>query len=105
MGRWSHRKRMGGGPPTTAVGVTRMIQAIIDDVDISLVAYSTPVVNTAFTPSDFASLPSAETGSTVDQSAGTELRITWSGIITGDTSVQYSGTDPPALTPQTIAYT
>ena len=81
-----------------------MDEAVISGVDQAIVQYTANVTAGDFTPADFASLPSTETGTSVAQLGAAILTITFSGVITGDTDIQYVGTDPPAVTPQTLTY-
>ena len=104
MGRWSHRKRMGGGPPTAAVGLTSMTVATIGPADRATVTYSAAITAGDFTPSDFASLPSTETGAMITQADVNKLLIEMTGSIGGDTDLQYIDSAPGILSPQTIAY-
>lgn len=88
----------------TPVIPTFILTATIFDATKSTSVYNQDITAGDFNPNDFASLPSGETGTAILQMASTTLRITFSGIITGDTDLQYLGPDPPSQTPQSLNY-
>ena len=100
MGRWSQRKRRGGG--VNELNYITHIQDVGGDsatFDYRF-AINGPLLNAA----SFESNPSAAVGISIIQNTPTQIVITFNDPIAGDTSVTYSGSTPGIRTPQTIAY-
>lgn len=103
MGRWSQRRRTGGGPPT-GTALIEMTSAVIGPADEVVVTYSANVTAGDFPGGEFASAPSGEFELSIAQESPSSLRLSMSGTVAGDVDLTYSGAVPGILTPQTINY-
>jgi hypothetical protein len=81
-----------------------MRDAVLAPPDQATIEYAQNVAAAAFEADKFTSQPSGTPGLTIIQNTPREIIMIWDGIVTGDTSVVYSGLTPGFVTPQTIAY-
>lgn len=99
MGRWAQRQRGGGG---RGVVLTEMAAADLATESLVDVGYTAPIDVADFSPADFQSMPSATVGFNISQINPSVLEIDFSSDVSTDTSIEYSGTAPQVLSPQTI---
>ena len=100
MGRWAQASRTGGG--STALNQMRAaVDFGSEDIDVE---YTQPVAASSFAFGQHQSQPSGATSSSYTQLTPHKLRITMSDVIDTDTSLQYAGTNPNILSPDTIAH-
>jgi hypothetical protein len=104
MGRWAQRRIRGGGtnPAATLIEIST---AASDDDSIVIATYTGSIDATNFANGDFTSQPSGAASVAILQDSPNSLEIDFNpATITGDTFIQYSGTTPGVLTPQTVLY-
>lgn len=100
MGRWSQRTRAGGG-----ASLNFMTAAVHDDPETMLVDYLNNVSATAFGLTQFSTVPSGAALLTISQQGAKRIQLTWDQDVSADTQINYQGTVPSLLTPQTLAVT
>ena len=98
MGRYSQRKRSGGGPPV----LNHMTEAVDFDPAGITVTYSQPIDFSQLSPGAFASFPSSTSCIAITPLAAREAEYVFGFDIDTDTTLVYVGTTPGVLTPQTI---
>lgn len=110
MGRWAQRQRRGGGPgtrPPPTVTITS-IEVFDNPTGAMVVTFSADVVDTDFAGSDFFNL---DIGSAADAVLGGDPNqlivsaVAWIGLINAGQQVQYTGSAPDVVTPQTVVIT
>lgn len=101
MGRWAQRRRAGGGSPV----LNSMIYAAAVGGADADVTYATTIDAAELDPDSFTSNPSGEQGLTINQLTDTKIEISFSGDVSGDTTLLYAGVVIGIRTPQTISYT
>lgn len=104
MGRWAQRRRGGGDPKSVQGALLQIEDANITSTTEVTAEYSGEISAAGFSDGDFTSLNSNETSISVTQFSANELVIEFSGTITGDDQIEYTGTKPGVLTPQTVNY-
>lgn len=104
MGRWAQRRRgSGGGGPNVAP--LRMTTAIITGPLQVTVTYSGNVDSSLLDLTDYASDASGQVGDTAIQLAPDSFEISFTGDVSLDTNLTYSGSATDLLSPDTIFYT
>ena len=101
MGRWSQRRRSGGGPPTALIEMTQVNVFLFNDLDVD---YSGQVDANDLDPGAFQSAPSDEFGQTAVNQTSTQVRIHFAAPINADDTLTYTGVTPGILTPQVIGF-
>jgi hypothetical protein len=81
-----------------------MRDAVLAPPDQATIEYAQNVVAASLEADKFNSNPSGAAGLTIIQNTPREIIMIWDGIVTGDTSITYTGVTPGFVTPQTIAY-
>lgn len=100
MGRWAQRTRQGG-----SVNVfTSMQLAVVDggSTDTLIITYTEGGNEALLSAADFEATPSGEVGTFQVVTGTNELTVQFSGDVSGDDDVTYSGNAVGFLTPQTI---
>jgi len=100
MGRWAQRTRQGG-----SVNVFASMQlAVVDGGDPTtlIITYTDGGNEALLTAADFESNPSGELGTFQAVTGANELTVQFSGDVSSDDDVTYSGNAVGFLTPQTI---
>lgn len=103
MGRWAQAQRTGSKSPSE-LQPADMIQVSEEEDDQARVTYNRTIDPTALAPEDFQSIPSGAKGTSLIQTAPTEIQITFNDIIAGDERVEYEGTTPGFKTPDDADY-
>lgn len=97
MGRWSQRRRCGGG-----FSINMMVSAAIvadEEVEITFLG---PVDATQFAGTDFESQPTFFESISVGQQSARVIVVTFQDNISAETAIRYTGLVPGILTNQTI---
>jgi len=102
MGRWAQRKRAGGGGESLNY-ITNVHS--VPGIDTLQVTYHAPVDPDALDPAAFQSIPSASFGQGKAPNSETQVEIFYGDDISADTTLDYDGTTPGLLTPQTVPFT
>lgn len=107
MGRWAQRRRAGGGssPDSAPPTIAQLLEAHIDGIVTEQAVYTTPITAGDFSPGDFVSNPSGGTSTIVLQINATTIEIEFDNIVTGDDTLEYAGTNPNVITPDSVAIT
>lgn len=100
MGRWSQRRKRGGGVPL--VNFMTAIQ-FVDNFN-TLATYQYPIAANSLSPAAFLSDPSGAGTSLITQVDQRTVNIVWDDTTAGDTTVTYSGTTPQVQSPQVILF-
>lgn len=104
MGRWSQRRRSGGGTGRTTQVLVELVSASKSGGAVAVGQWSAPIDVGDFSPGDFVSDPSQENGSSLAQSGANGIEVTFSGDVSADTEFQYTGDTPNVKTPDASAY-
>lgn len=101
MGRWSQRRLAGGGVTPLNEIITAHISAPTK-IDLT---YSAAISASSISGGNFVSNPSSEQDISILQLGTRSVRLTMSGNIEADTTIDWTGATPGVLTPQTVDYT
>jgi hypothetical protein len=99
MGQWATRTRRGGN-----ISLNMMTSATKFDPLTALVNYLNNVDATAFALGQFTSQGSGQTPTFIAQTAPRQLGLGFAFTIAGDNSLNYFGTVPGILNPDTASY-
>jgi hypothetical protein len=100
MGRWAQAHRRGGGRTTP----NSIIAAVGPTGSFAVITYEREVPWDQLLANTFESSSSGEVGDTINPIDARSAQLIFTGDITGDTSVTYTGNVPGILTPQTKTY-
>lgn len=103
MGRWAQRRRSGGGS-SLAPPLIQMIEALNDGITLSI-EYSGAVTAGDFDTAAFHVQPSDDQPDEIEQNGANGLNLNFSGDISGQTLLEYSGVTAGVLSPQAIGLT
>lgn len=101
MGRWSQRRRAGGG----GTPGNQMVLAFISGANTIDVEFFRPIPAGTINAQTVEIAPSANSPISIIQSDSKTLTYDFGLAVAGTTSLTYSGNDDALLTPQTIAVT
>lgn len=104
MVSYTQRRMRGGGTRPTSVALIQIVDATRIFPTAIFVVYSGAVTAASFAAANFNVLPTATAATAVLQITPTVLRINWAASIPGTGNLNYIGTVPGVLTPQTFAY-
>jgi hypothetical protein len=105
MGRWAQR-RLSGGAGGQSIGVlAHIIAAAINDPVTAETIYNTSISDVGFGGGEFTSQPSGEVSTAVIESTPTSFLIAFPADISGDSSIEYNGSVPGFLSPDSKGYT
>ena len=102
MGRWAQRKRTGGSPSPP---LNQLLSATITGAATAEATYANPLDGAGFTPGDFQSSPSNETGTSIANVSANVIEVTFSGAIAGDVDFDFLGSRDGFVSPNSVAYT
>lgn len=104
MGRWAQRRRAGGGPGA-AIAIIHLVAATVTGAATMTATYSGPPDISGLDPTDFLAVINGENGDDIAALGGNQIQIHFAGSIFGETTLEYSGTTPGYLTPDSVAVT
>ena len=87
MGRWAQAKRRGG----SVTPLNFMIQAAVGPNNEALITYQRAISSTIFPVDSFLTQPGGIESTTIVQEGTREIRVTFQGVISGETDVEYGG--------------
>jgi hypothetical protein len=102
MGRWSQRRRAGGGPQE--IPILHMIDAVLDGDTNAEVLYNGSIEATTIDRTSFSSFPSGFVPDAVVNLTSDRLGLSFGDFITGDTEIRYSDGTPNLLNPDSFPY-
>jgi len=103
MGRWAQSQRTASSV-ATAAAPAQLSAAFIVAPTKAEAFWSKPVPGGALLPADFTSQGSGRVGTVIFPTGPSSVEITFSGAITGDGDLEYSGATPGLKTPDTVQY-
>lgn len=103
MGRWSQRRRAGGGPPGISglIEITLATQTAANELTLD---YSGDVTAGDFNTADFTTFANNLSPDVINQTASNQLQLQFPVDVTGEGAIIYAGTTLNVLTPQTVPF-
>lgn len=98
MGRWSQRRRGGGGPSI----LNQMIEAVIEDSTSASLYFKLPVTPAQLTPANFHCDPSGEVGVSSIQLDPNSVTMLFAGTILTDIECTHEPPAPGFAVPTTV---
>lgn len=102
MGRWSQRRRAGGGPPLITSGISITLGQI-DGTMTVILTYDGNITAGDFNEASFTTHPSNTSANAISQESVNALNLEFTEDISTDTTISYNGSVVGVTTPQTIA--
>lgn len=104
MGRWSQRRRAGGGPPSFTAE-NRIIEAVLTSIDVLDLTYAATVDASVFNLANFTTLPGGTNPATFTTLDATHFQLNFGVDISSDTTLEYDGVIPGFESPQDVTIT
>lgn len=100
MGRWAQRRIAGGGGDQV---INQIVSAIYDAGEL-LLTYRENVSGPLFTGLEFTAQPGSHASTEVNNETLNSIRVTFGSAISSSGTVDYAGSVPGILNPQSFPY-